>query len=90
MISYCFLFYLIVFCLRLADIQSTAACCFFQFSEGYLFSEIFGLQAMAADVYSALLKTLVISDCEDMSCYPVRASAAGAMIKLLEVIPFLD
>ncbi|XP_048497236.1 uncharacterized protein LOC104889132 isoform X2 [Beta vulgaris subsp. vulgaris] len=41
-------------------------------------------EAMAADVYSALLKTLVISDCEDMSCYPVRASAAGAMIKLLE------
>ncbi|KNA17637.1 hypothetical protein SOVF_078380 [Spinacia oleracea] len=39
---------------------------------------------MIADVYSALLEALTKPDCEDVSCYPVRASAAGAMIKLLE------
>ncbi|XP_021751943.1 uncharacterized protein LOC110717528 [Chenopodium quinoa] len=39
---------------------------------------------MAADVYSALLKALTIPDCEDVSCYPVRASAAGAVVKILE------
>ncbi|KAL2922277.1 Importin beta-like SAD2 [Bienertia sinuspersici] len=39
---------------------------------------------MNSDVYSALLKALMIPDCEDVSCYPVRTSAAGAMVKLLE------
>ena len=42
---------------------------------------------MSADVYSALLKALAIPDIGDVSCYPVRASAAGAIAGLLEVWP---
>lgn len=55
-----------------------------------VFCGLYGLQDMIADVYSALLEALTKPDCEDVSCYPVRASAAGAMIKLLEVIPLTD
>ncbi|XP_057524952.1 importin beta-like SAD2 homolog isoform X3 [Amaranthus tricolor] len=41
-------------------------------------------QDMEAEVYPTLLKALTIPDCENVSCYPVRASAAGAMMKLLD------
>ena len=41
---------------------------------------------MSADVYSSLLKALVMADIGDTSCYPVRVSAAGAIMELLEVI----
>ncbi|KAL8151290.1 hypothetical protein V2J09_021098 [Rumex salicifolius] len=36
------------------------------------------------DVYSALLKALAMPDSENMSCYPVRVTAAGAIAKLLD------
>ena len=45
---------------------------------------------MEAEVYPTLLKALTIPDCENVSCYPVRASAAGAMMKLLDVISILE
>ncbi|XP_010270925.1 PREDICTED: importin beta-like SAD2 homolog isoform X1 [Nelumbo nucifera] len=41
-------------------------------------------QEMSTEVYSSLLKTLAMSDLGDISCYPVRASAAGAIADLLE------
>lgn len=40
---------------------------------------------MSSDVYSSLMKALVMSDAMDTSCHPVRVSAAGAIAKLLEV-----
>lgn len=42
-------------------------------------------QDISADVYSSLLKALQMLDKGDTSCYPVRASAAGAIVGLLEV-----
>ncbi|GAY35579.1 hypothetical protein CUMW_017160 [Citrus unshiu] len=39
---------------------------------------------ISADVYSSLLKALQMLDKGDTSCYPVRASAAGAIVGLLE------
>ncbi|EEF43160.1 protein transporter, putative [Ricinus communis] len=41
-------------------------------------------EEMKADVYSSLLKALAMPDNEDTSCYPVRVSAAGAIVELLE------
>ncbi|KAJ8766467.1 hypothetical protein K2173_022526 [Erythroxylum novogranatense] len=41
-------------------------------------------QEMSADVYSSLLKALAIPNKGDISCYPVRVSAAGAISELLE------
>ncbi|XP_058076603.1 uncharacterized protein LOC131225158 isoform X2 [Magnolia sinica] len=41
-------------------------------------------QDMSADIYGSLLKALVMQDVGDISCYPVRASAAGAIAELLE------
>ena len=40
---------------------------------------------MNTDIYSSLMKTLSMPDLEDISCYPVRASAVGAIAALLEV-----
>ena len=45
------------------------------------------VQEMNADVYSSLLKALTMPDNENISCYPVRISAAGAIAELLEVGP---
>ncbi|KAJ4721925.1 importin beta-like SAD2-like [Melia azedarach] len=39
---------------------------------------------ISADVYSSLLKALQMLDKGDTSCYPVRASGAGAIIGLLD------
>ncbi|XP_054821920.1 importin beta-like SAD2 homolog isoform X2 [Prosopis cineraria] len=41
-------------------------------------------EEMSADVYSQLLKALVMPDKQDLSCYPVRVSAAGAIITLID------
>ncbi|KAF9592182.1 hypothetical protein IFM89_012676 [Coptis chinensis] len=41
-------------------------------------------EEISANIYSSLLKALVMPDMGDISCYPVRASAAGAIIELLE------
>lgn len=41
-------------------------------------------EEMSADVYSSLLKALAMPDMGDVSCYPVRVSAAGAIAGLLE------
>lgn len=43
------------------------------------------IQEMSADVYSSLLKGLTMPDTGDISCYPVRVSAAGAITELVEV-----
>lgn len=43
------------------------------------------LQELCADIYSSLVKALSMSDKEEISFYPVRVSAAGAIPKLLEV-----
>lgn len=40
---------------------------------------------MSTDVYSSLLKALAMPDCGDISCYPVRVSAAAAIMGLLDV-----
>ncbi|XP_061992320.1 importin beta-like SAD2 isoform X2 [Rosa rugosa] len=39
---------------------------------------------MSADVYSSLLKALAMPDSSDTSCYPVRVSAAAAIVVLLD------
>ncbi|XP_024197726.1 importin beta-like SAD2 homolog isoform X2 [Rosa chinensis] len=39
---------------------------------------------MSADVYSSLLKALAMPDSSDTSCYPVRVSAAAAIVALLD------
>ncbi|KAF8089450.1 hypothetical protein N665_0505s0002 [Sinapis alba] len=39
---------------------------------------------MNVDVFSALLKALAMPDQEEISCYPVRVSAAGGICSLLE------
>ncbi|RYR20510.1 hypothetical protein Ahy_B03g065670 isoform B [Arachis hypogaea] len=41
-------------------------------------------EEMSADVYSQLLMALVMPDKQDMSCYPVRISSAGAITTLLD------
>ncbi|KAF7145239.1 hypothetical protein RHSIM_Rhsim04G0246500 [Rhododendron simsii] len=41
-------------------------------------------EEMSADVYSSLLKGLTMPDMGDISCYPVRVSAAGAITELVE------
>lgn len=43
-------------------------------------------QEMSADVYSQLLKALVMPDKQDTSFYPVRVSASGAIATLIDVI----
>lgn len=40
---------------------------------------------MNADVFSSLLKALEMPDQLEISCYPVRVSAAGGIGSLLEV-----
>ncbi|XP_024986626.1 importin beta-like SAD2 [Cynara cardunculus var. scolymus] len=39
---------------------------------------------MSSEIYSSLLKALAMQDMEDLSCYPVRVSAAGAIAQLVE------
>ncbi|BBG94282.1 ARM repeat superfamily protein [Prunus dulcis] len=41
-------------------------------------------EEMSTDVYSSLLKALVMPDSGDISCYPVRVSAAAAIMGLLD------
>ncbi|XP_071706756.1 importin beta SMX1 [Rutidosis leptorrhynchoides] len=41
-------------------------------------------EEMSSDVYTSLLKALTMVDTEDISCYPVRVSAAGAIAQLAE------
>ncbi|KAF7836882.1 importin beta-like SAD2-like protein isoform X1 [Senna tora] len=41
-------------------------------------------EEMSADVYSHLLRALVMLDKQDTSCYPVRVSAAGAIATLID------
>ncbi|XP_073009559.1 uncharacterized protein [Typha latifolia] len=41
-------------------------------------------QAMSEDIYHSLMNALTMPDNEDANCYPVRASAAGAIAELLE------
>ncbi|WOL03237.1 hypothetical protein Cni_G11957 [Canna indica] len=41
-------------------------------------------QAMSSDVYDSLIKALIMPETNGINCYPVHASAAGAMIGLLE------
>ncbi|KAJ3687433.1 hypothetical protein LUZ61_016597 [Rhynchospora tenuis] len=41
-------------------------------------------QAMSEDIYNALTKALIAPDAEEISCYPIRASAAGALANLLD------
>ncbi|KVH89698.1 Armadillo-like helical [Cynara cardunculus var. scolymus] len=41
-------------------------------------------QDMSSEIYSSLLKALAMQDMEDLSCYPVRVSAAGAIAQLVE------
>lgn len=41
-------------------------------------------EEMSADVYCSLLNSLNMPDNGDISCYPVRVSAAGAIAELLE------
>lgn len=48
-------------------------------------STIFAFQDMSSDVYSSLLKALASPNVGDISCYPVRVSAAGAIAELVEV-----
>ncbi|KAJ9536856.1 hypothetical protein OSB04_029589 [Centaurea solstitialis] len=41
-------------------------------------------EEMSFEIYSSLLKALAMQDMEDISCYPVRVSAAGAIAQLVE------
>lgn len=37
------------------------------------------------DIYNSLKKALSMEDADDVTCYPVRASASGAIAELIEV-----
>ncbi|KQK24227.1 hypothetical protein BRADI_1g78826v3 [Brachypodium distachyon] len=41
-------------------------------------------EAMSTDIYNSLMKALSMEDDEDLTCYPVRASASGAIAELIE------
>ncbi|XP_015062518.2 importin beta-like SAD2 homolog [Solanum pennellii] len=41
-------------------------------------------EGMSADIYSSLVKALQMSDMGDVSCYPVRVTAAAAIAQLVE------
>lgn len=41
-------------------------------------------EAMSTDIYNSLMKALSMEDAEDLTCYPVRASASGAIAELIE------
>ncbi|KAJ1696023.1 hypothetical protein LUZ63_012721 [Rhynchospora breviuscula] len=41
-------------------------------------------QAMSEDIHNAVTKALIAPDAEEISCYPIRASAAGALASLLD------
>ncbi|XP_049408930.1 uncharacterized protein LOC125872255 [Solanum stenotomum] len=41
-------------------------------------------EGMSADIYSSLVKALQMSDIGDVSCYPVRVTAAAAIAQLVE------
>uniref|UniRef100_A0A0E0BMD0 Importin N-terminal domain-containing protein n=1 Tax=Oryza glumipatula TaxID=40148 RepID=A0A0E0BMD0_9ORYZ len=44
-----------------------------------------GLQdAMSTNIYHSLMKALTMEDFDELSCYPVRASASGAIAELIE------
>lgn len=40
---------------------------------------------MSVDIYHCLMKALAMDDVEDLTCYPVCASASGAIAELIEV-----
>uniref|UniRef100_A0ACD6AN67 Uncharacterized protein n=1 Tax=Avena sativa TaxID=4498 RepID=A0ACD6AN67_AVESA len=41
-------------------------------------------EAMSTDIYNSLMKALSMEDVDDLTCYPVRASASGAIAELIE------
>lgn len=40
---------------------------------------------MSKSIYHSLMKALTMEDVEDITCYPVYASASGAIAELIEV-----
>jgi len=40
---------------------------------------------MSTSIYQSLMKALLMEDMEDITCYPVCASASGAITELIEV-----
>lgn len=40
---------------------------------------------MSADIYSSLVKALTMADIGGVSCYPLRVTAAAAIVQLVEV-----
>ena len=40
---------------------------------------------MSTSIYQSLMKALMMEDVEDINCYPVCASASGAIAELIEV-----
>lgn len=40
---------------------------------------------MSTSIYQSLMKALTMEDVEDLTCYPVCASASGAIAELIEV-----
>ncbi|KAF0896635.1 hypothetical protein E2562_026750 [Oryza meyeriana var. granulata] len=41
-------------------------------------------EALSTNVYHSLMKALAMEDFDELTCYPVRASAAGAIAELIE------
>jgi len=41
---------------------------------------------MSTSIYQSLMKALTMEDVEDITCYPVCASASGAIGELIEVV----
>ncbi|CAD6252436.1 unnamed protein product [Miscanthus lutarioriparius] len=41
---------------------------------------------MSTSIYQSLMKALMMEDVEDINCYPVCASASGAIAELIEVV----
>lgn len=41
-------------------------------------------EAMSTDIYNSLMKALSMEDADDLTCYPVRASASSAIAELIE------
>lgn len=40
---------------------------------------------MSTSIYQSLMKALKMEDVDDITCYPVCASASGAIAELIEV-----
>ncbi|KAA8527975.1 hypothetical protein F0562_035156 [Nyssa sinensis] len=77
----------ILVCTRVLPLYSLSMCLpYLVASANWVLGELASClpEEMCADVYSSLMKALTMPDVGDISCFPVRVSAAGAISELVE------